>query len=91
VLPPLVTVLVPLEVVLLVPIFVTVLLELMVVAVKLEPPFSALADARIALAALPVAVKRLAPLMRVSSAKAMSAFRALAIGCVGISWCSEEE
>ena len=74
--------LVPLEVVLLVPIFVTVLLELIVVAAKLEPPFSALADPKIALAALPVAVNLVAPLMRVSSAEAMSAFRALAIGCV---------
>jgi len=90
VLPPLVTVLVPLIVVLVPPIFVTLelelvcVLELIVVAAKLEPPFSALADANIVLAALPVAVNLLAPLMRVSSAEAMSAFRALAIGCVDV-------
>jgi len=82
--------------VLLVPIFVTLelelvcVLELIVVAAKLDwvdgglP--SALADAKTALAALPVAVNLLAPLMRVCSAEAMSAFRALAIGWVGISW-----
>jgi hypothetical protein len=90
VLVPLIVVLVPLIVVLVPPIFVTLelelvcALELLVVAAKLEPPFSALADANIALAALPVAVNLLAPLMRVCSAEAMSAFRALAIGCVDI-------
>lgn len=48
-----------------------------------EGSFSALADAKMELAALPVAVRRLAPLMRVSWAEAMSWFRALAIGWGG--------
>lgn len=81
VLPPLVTVLVPLVVLLLSSIFITVLLELVIITVALDPPrLSALADARIALAALPVAVSKLAPLMRVSKAEAMSALMALARG-----------